>query len=84
MKMTLTFDEETIAIAKEVARIEGCSVSSLVRTFFKLRANSLENKSSKLNPRLKKLLDESESIKTKHPKISDKDLINKTRMEKYG
>ena len=84
MKMTLTFDEETVSIAKNMARIEGCSVSALVRTFFKLRASSMPAVKKQLNPRLEKLLNEGMKIKEKQGDLSDDDLIHRSRMEKYG
>jgi len=84
MKMTLTFDEETAAIAKNIARLEGSSVSALVRTFFRLRASADEIKPSSLNPRLESLVNEGVKIKNKFPKISDRELIAQSRHEKYG
>jgi hypothetical protein len=84
MKMTLTFDEETASIAKKIAKIEGSSVSALVRTFFKLRADSMIPAKNKINPRLEKLLAEGKRIKEKQCDVSDSDLIARARMEKYG
>ena len=84
MKMTLTFDEETASIAKNIARIEGSSVSALVRNFFKLRAGIEKKSEITLNPRLEKLLAEGRKIKSKNINLTDKELIARSRMEKYG
>lgn len=84
MKMTLTFDEETAAIAKSIAKAEGSSVSALVRNYFRLLAVSKNMKSSSLNSRLVCLLEEGKKIKTKSADISDRELIAQSRMEKYG
>ncbi len=83
MKMTLTFDEETAHIAKNIAREEGTSVSALVRAFFRSRAASQKRTEAHLNPRLKKLLDEGEDIMSKEVNLSDKELIRGVRMGRY-
>jgi hypothetical protein len=82
-KLTLSTDEQIIALAREQSKREGISISAMFSNF--IRAKASKKKIVKYGPLTRQMLAIGQEASKKIPKNkTDKELLEESLAEKYG